>query len=78
MSHRTFNDPHGTSDEARQGLLDNRAEHAPKRHGTLKRRKRLSVAKRDRFRKYLERRDADVRRFKDAVRAYWRGDGDHP
>jgi hypothetical protein len=47
MSHRTFtNDPHGTSDVARQALLDNRSEHKPKRRRTLARRKRLSKAKR--------------------------------
>lgn len=32
MSRRSFDDPHGKSDEARNALLDNRNEHAPKRH----------------------------------------------
>ena len=78
MSHKTFDDPHGTSDMARQGLLDNRSEHKSKRHGTLKRRKRLSKAKRQRIKAYLERRDAAVRKYKAAVRSYWRGESDHP
>lgn len=78
MSHKTFDDPHGTSDRARQGLLDNRSERKPKRHGTLKRRKRLSKAKRQRIKSYLAMRDAARIKHLAKVRAYWRNEGDHP
>lgn len=79
MSHRTFDDPHGTSDKARQGLLDNRCEHKPKRHRTIGRRKRLSAAKRARIKHHLAVTAARVKRFKAAARAYWAGEADsHP
>lgn len=78
MSHRTFDDPHGTSTEARQGLLDNRCEHGPKRHRTKARRKRLSLAKRQRIKHHLEMRAASRRKYMAKVRAYWRHEGDHP
>lgn len=79
MSHRTFNDPHGTSLEARQGLLDNRSEHGPKRHRTLGRRRRLSKAKKQRIKAANAKRVAEFRAFKKKVRAYWNGEADeHP
>ncbi len=79
MSHRTFmNDPHGTSDVARQALLDNRCEHKPKRHGTLKRRKRLSKVKRERIKARLAVQIAARRKYFAKVRAYWQNEGDHP
>jgi hypothetical protein len=83
MSHRTFNDPcqngnHGTSDVARQALLDNRCEHKPKRHRTLARRKRLSKAKRQRVKHHLEMQAATRRKFLIQVRRYWANEGDHP
>lgn len=78
MSHKTFNDPHGTSMEARQGLLDNRCEHGPKRHRTKARRKRLSKAKRQRIKHHLAMQAAARKKFTAKVRAYWRNEGDHP
>jgi hypothetical protein len=80
MSHRTINDPHGTSDVARQALLDNRSEHKPKRHRTLARRKRLSKAKRQRIKHHLEMKAATRRKYVAKVRNYWTGKnaGDHP
>lgn len=79
MSHRTFNDPHGTSLEARQGLLDNRSEHATKRHRTLGRRKRLSAKKKARIKHALAVSRAQFQRYKAKVRAYWSGDAEsHP
>jgi hypothetical protein len=77
MSHRTFNDPHGTSDVARQALLDNRSEHKPKRR-TLARRKRLSKAKRKRIKHHLEMKAASRRKYVAKVRSYWNNEGDHP
>lgn len=79
MAHRTFDDPHGTSLEARQALLDNRCEHKPKRHRTLGRRKRLSAKKRAKIKQATAVRLAAFRRFKERVRAYWHGDAEaHP
>ena len=78
MSHRTFNDPHGITDIARQGLLDNRCEHGPKRHRTKARKKRISKAKRERTKRRIEAKNAVMRKFHAAVRSYWRGEGDHP
>lgn len=78
MSHKTFDDPHGTSDRARQGLLDNRSEHGPKRHRTKGRRKRLSKAKRQRVRHHLAMQAAARTKHLAKVRAYWRNEGDHP
>jgi hypothetical protein len=78
MSHRTFNDPHGMSDVARQALLDNRSEHKPKRHRTLARRKRLSKAKRLRIKHHLEMKAASRRKYVAMVRRYWNNEGDHP
>lgn len=79
MSHRTFNDPHGTSLEARQGLLDNRSEHKPKRHRTLGRRKRLSAAKKRKIKAKNALRLVAFRRWKEKVRAYWNGHAEsHP
>lgn len=77
MSHRTFNDPN--SIEARQALLDNRCEHAPKRHRTKPRTKRLAAAKRARIKHTLATQEAAQRRHHAAVRAYWTGETDtHP
>jgi hypothetical protein len=70
MSHRTFNDPHGMSDVARQALLDNRSEHKPKRHRTLPRRKRLSKAKRQRIKHRLDMNAATRRKFLTKVRRH--------
>jgi hypothetical protein len=78
MSHRTFNDPHGTTDAARQGLLDNRCEHKPKRHRTKARRMRISRAKRQRIKHHLAMQKASRIKHIAAVRAYWTGEGDHP
>ena len=78
MSHRTFNDPNGTSTEARQGLLDNRCEHGPKRHRTKARRKRLSKAKRQRIKHHLAMQAASRKKYTAKVRAYWQHEGDHP
>ena len=78
MSHKTFDDPHWTSDRARQGLLDNRCEHGPKRHRTKGRRKRMSKAKRQRIKHYLEMKAAARVKWLAKVRAYWRNEGDHP
>ena len=79
MSHKTFNDPHGVSDAARQGLLDNRCEGKPKRHRTLGRRKRLSKEKRQRVKAKVEAAKRARSRFLKAARAYWRGEADvHP
>lgn len=79
MSHRTFNDPHGTTDEARQGLLDNRCEKGPKRHRTLGRRRRLSAKKKAKIKHANAIRLAAYRRHKAKVRAYWNGEAEgHP
>lgn len=79
MSHRTFDDPHGTSDRARQGLLDNRTEHTPKNHRTLGRRKRMSKEKRSRVKHHLEENKVWYRQYLSKVRRYWRGEEEnHP
>jgi hypothetical protein len=79
VSHRTFDDPHGTTLEARQGLLDNRCEHGKKRHRTLGRRRRLSAKKKSRIKQVLAVKRAAFQRYKARVRAYWRGDAEaHP
>lgn len=78
MSHRTFNDPHGTSEAARQGLLDNRCEKGPKRHRVKGRRKRMSEAKKRRIKHYLTMQKIARTKHLVAARAYWAGLGDHP
>lgn len=79
MSHRTFNDPHGTSLEARQGLLDNRCEHLPKRHRTIGRRKRMSAAKKAKIKRATAMHLAALWRYKAKARAYWSGETEtHP
>ena len=79
MSRLTFNDPHGTSLAARQGLLDNRCEHKSKNHRTLGRRKRLAKKKRDEAKARLILKIAKHRKYTAAVRAYWRYESDnHP
>lgn len=78
MALQSFDDPN--SDEARQHLLDRRCERKhPKRHRTIGRRKRLSIAKKKRVAHYLAQRDARVKTFKARAAAYWAGDRDeHP
>ena len=79
MSHRTFNDPHGKSLEARQGLLDNRCEHKTKRHRTIGRRKRLSAKKKAKIKHDNAIRLAKRRRYNVKVKAYWAGEVlEHP
>jgi len=78
MSHKTFDDPHGTSDRARQGLLDNRCEHGPKRHRTKARKKRISAEKRRKIKVLLAKQNATRTKWLTKVRAYWLGLGDHP
>ena len=79
MSQRTFSDPHGTSLEARQGLLDNRCEKGPKRHRTLGRRRRMSTKKKAKVKHALAIQKAANRRFHAMALAYWRGEReDHP
>lgn len=79
MSRRTFDDPHGTTLEARQGLLDNRSEHKPKRHRTLGRRKRLSAKKKAKIKTDNAKRLAKIRRYNAKVKAYWAGElANHP
>lgn len=78
MAHYTFNDPHGRSDAARQALLDNRCEHAPKRHRTLGRKKRIAKEKREMIKARNAKKLANFRAYKAAVRAYWQGGTDHP
>lgn len=79
MSRKSFDDPHGTSVEARQALLDNRCEHGAKRHRTNGRRKRMSAAKRTKIKHRIITREARFRKFKDKVAAYWNGDAaEHP
>lgn len=79
MSRRSFDDPTGTSDRARQGLLDNRSEHKPKRHRTRKRSKALGAAKRQRAAHKVAVNAARRSRKLAAARAYWRGEREnHP
>jgi predicted ATPase len=79
VSHHTFDDPHGTSDRARQALLDNHSEHKLKRHRTLVRRKRISAKKRERIKFNLFMQKRERSRYLAKARAYWRGDADgHP
>lgn len=79
MSHRTFDDAHGTSDVARQGLLDNRVEHAKKRHRTLGRRRRMSKTKKRRVELYLSKRDKARAKYLREARMYWCGQREsHP
>jgi len=79
MSHRTFDDPHGISDEARQFLLDNRCESKPKNHGTGKRRSRERIRKKQAAARLNAKKAARWKRKKDQIIAYWRGDVDeHP
>jgi len=79
MSHKTFDDPHGTSDRARQGLLDNKCEHGGKRHRTSGRRRRMSAAKRQRVKHRLAVKFKAKSRWLAQARAYWRGEAEeHP
>lgn len=77
MSRLVFANPN--SIEARQGLLDNRSEHKPKNHRTLKRRRALSAAKRAKVKHDNAIKKANRGRYLAAVRAYWDGSADvHP
>ena len=77
MALRSFDD--GNSDEARQFLLDRRCErNHPKRHRTQKRKKKLAKRKRQKIEHKTNVRLMKSRRYHAAVRAYWRGEGDHP
>lgn len=79
MSRYSFDDANGTSTAALQALLDNRCEHATKRHRTQKRAKKLSAKKRSAVKHAAEARDAKRRRKSAAALAYWRGETDeHP
>ena len=80
MTARTFNDPHGTSLKARQGLLDNRCQDSkPKRHRTQKRAKRLSALKRQAIKHATAVRAARIKKFNERARRYWLGQREaHP
>lgn len=74
MSARTFDDPRGMDDKARQGLLDNRCKRAhPKRHRTRRRSKRLAEIKKRQLTHKIGVTAAQNRRFHAAVHAYWLG-----
>ena len=72
MSHRSFDDP--DSIEARQALLDNRCEHATKRHRVRKRAAQRKAVARRKAKQRLAAAMAGERKFHAAVRAYWSGD----
>lgn len=77
MALKSFND--GSSDEARQFLLDRRDErNHPKRHRTQKRSKVISAKKRAKAKARAARNLAAYRDYVAKVRAYWAGLGDHP
>ncbi len=79
MSRRSFDDPHGETTAARQALLDNRCEHATKRHRVRKRSKKLSAKKKSAIKHASAVNNAKRKRKSDAARAYWRGERpDHP
>jgi hypothetical protein len=79
MSRMAFDDPHGTSDRARQHLLDNRCEHAPKRHRTRKRRIRMSAKKKASVAHQNALYKARQKKLNKAARDYWEGRRDsHP
>ena len=80
MSRRSFDDPHGNSDEARQALLDNRCENRrTKRHRTRKRSARLNQEKREKSKRKVLANAQAAHGFKLKVRAYWTGASDtHP
>lgn len=73
MSHRTGS-PHGDRLPDRKALLDNRSEHAPKRHRTRKRRSRQARAKAAAAKQRAKIKLAAHRKIKERVLAYWRGD----
>lgn len=79
MSRRSYDDPHGETVEARQGLLDNRCEKAPKKHRVKGRRVRRTAAKKRSIARKVELVNANRRRFQEKALAYWRGErDDHP
>jgi hypothetical protein len=71
MTHRTFDD--ANSIEARQHLLDNRCEHAPKLHRTSKRKSRQAAAKRAAGKHIAAMQLVAQRRRLAEARAYWSG-----
>ncbi len=72
MPTKTFDN--GNSDEARQFLLDRHSGRShPKRHGTLKRRKRLSAEKKARIKAKNARLYRERSKFLAQARDYWRG-----
>lgn len=78
MTLQSFTD--GTSDEARQHLLDRRNERKhPKRHRTLGRRRKLRKAKMSAINSKNVMDQKERRKFLSAARAYWAGNSDgHP
>ncbi len=74
MAHRTFDNPN--SIEARQALLDRRCEHAPKRHGTGKRRSRHARRKAQIAKHNATMALVKKRRISAMAAAYWRGERD--
>lgn len=78
MGLQSFDD--ADSDEARQCLLDRRCERTHlKRHRTLNRARRLSAKKKQAVKHKVALRDANMRRHKTKVAAYWAGETDgHP
>jgi hypothetical protein len=72
MPHRTFDNPNSL--EAREFLGDQaHLRKHPKRHRTLKRRRKMSEQKKKKVAHYIDNRDAKLRRWKDGVRAYFAG-----
>jgi hypothetical protein len=69
MSHRTFDDP--GSIEARQALLDNRCEHAGKRHRVRKRFAKRAAKNKAAVAHKVGKALAAARRQRAAVRAFW-------
>lgn len=78
MSRKSFES--ATSDEARQGLLDNRDENRKsKRHRVRKRSKRLNELKRQRAKHRVNKQQKWLKRWSRLVRDYWAGvRDDHP
>lgn len=78
MSRRTFDNPN--SDEARQALLDNKAERKhPKRHRTRKRSRMLAQKKRREGVAKAAENKRRYQKYKAGVRAYFAGEtNEHP
>lgn len=73
MSHRTGS-AHGDRLPDRQIILDNRVEHAPKRHRTGKRKARHSARRIARGKLKAAQRAKNRRRVSQIIAAYYRGD----